>query len=513
MKKVLVVLLLLAVAGGGIFAQTPGISLRGEYDMIWVPLQMVTEERVVPGTNPVQREDVTIWGTGLGRDSTGSGDGLGEAPRFRLWVTGGNDYIGFNIEFRYLFGGANFVVGDDAFLRVNPTGNQLLTIKAGVYRDTTLRGRIPDHWMHHFTLRSYNQDEIFTRSSSRGDGIGNVGELGVLLMSKPIDDLTIMLSIPGLRPFHSDSQSMVVDRGHTSTTVDHDDGLSQLGRVMARMQVGFGYNIAGIGLARFQFVGANKGVDLTGLGRLQAGMNNERPLDTGLLAFTTPRLEFAFALTMVDGLVVDLGFKYHLPVKSDQVGAWVTDIWEGGSFTTEYKWANYNDRLNQWEAKPSFGLSVGAIYNMKPIVINTRIDTKFAGSFEETMRNGQTHNVLGKVDFPFELNFRVWPTYDLGFIIVGLDLGIGYYRKFEDGNGTFGKTTRIVSVDGSTATGVDFDGWDGGVRFGIGAFVRKNFGAGNNFLQGGLAFSNGAKINGIKENTTFSIPIYFHASF
>jgi hypothetical protein len=169
------------------------------------------------------------------------------------------------------------------------------------------------------------------------------------------------------------------------------------------------------------------------------------------------RIEAAFALTAVDNLLIDLGFKFGLPLE-------IKDM------------VKVSNGLN---------ISLGAKFNMDAFGIGARIDSSFA-SYRRAVKDDDSMDGMNLV-------FRVVPTFSFDVATVGLDLALGITGKSKDAKGD--------AIDQTNFT-----------QFGFGAFVQK--GLGNGQVMAGLSYtlapmnSEGAQGSGV-----FQIPILLQYAF
>jgi hypothetical protein len=255
--------------------------------------------------------------------------------------------------------------------------------------------------------------------------------------------------------------------------------------VYQRIQAGVGYEIQNIGLVRAQFVGANsKGKwNYTYEGDRITGINIKDPLP-----INAPRIEAAFAYTGMEGLVLDLGLKFWIPVSD-----WTTDEWD--PIKQEYIVLDQENTHtgSYWKGVQ---VSLGAGYTAGDIGINGRIDAKFAQSYTH---DGDYGNDLS---LPFNLNVHLWPSYNLGFATIGLDFGLEFIG-----------TTTFTQVAAETTD----EEYKGGLRVGFGLWLQKAFGPSS--IKLGLAYRVGSefgekdKPGHWKEPGVLSIPIVFDYSF
>lgn len=484
MKKALIVLLTLLVAGG-LFAQTaPGFTLQGRVDTWWIPFQVVTTDVDAPtAEDPNRTKSETLLGAGLGRDNMGN-----VGTRARLYGAASGENFGLRIQLHFFPAamgpspGTNDTtairIGDFAGVWWSPVPQ--FTIEAGRFIHDTLRGAIGDSWTRQFTVGSYGPDEIFTRFNSEGAFGTRTSNIGVLGHAR-FGDFYMGILFPGLNGFTRSQRNPILDQGGVPQTVRYDSGLNEFMRVYERTQIAFGYFIPDIGLARVQFIGANAGINDVAISNAGVVSIIGRP------DIRTPRIEAAFRLDMVPGLLVDIGAKIPLPLQASQVRVWDP---------VKLEWTGQDTSQVNWTIQAPYQVSVGARYRIDDIEIIGRVDTKFLGGIEISRANGLSGsaNTPKDIEFPFELNVHFWPTYNLGFMIVGLDLGFAWAGEYKQSGTELNKTL------------------DGGFRVGGGVFVRHNL-SGTANVQAGLFYSAPTEVNSVKEAGVFSIPVTFDFTF
>jgi hypothetical protein len=464
MKKALVVLLILAVAGG-LFAQE--FSLNGRVDAWLVPFQYI------------DRDGDSLVGAGLGRDTNG-----GNGVRARLFGEAKTDTMGLKIQLQFYPADSTAAVQFDDNVELWWKPIDWFQLDVGKFVSDPLRGKIGDgSWMDGVTVMSYDGDEIFSRFKSQGLNNGGSGNAGVLA-SFNYGGLFVGALLPNLAAFGAAARDPLTGgKANVYETAKYGNGSpgngggSVLGREFERIQFAVGYTIPDIGLVRVQYVGANAG--------LSGGIDFSTP---SVAAYTiyTPRIEAAFALTMIDGLTLDIGGKVPLPLKADQV-----DTWTGAP---DYKW---DSGTGDWKAQAPYQLSVGATYKANSaLTITGRVDGKFGGSVDSGV-SGQE-----PIKFGPEINFHLFPTYDIGIVVLGLDFGLGWYGSYTYDGDVIGSSD--VPLAG-------YSELNGGVRAGGGIYAQKTWGGST--IRGGLAYKAGTKVNGVKEDAVFSVPIVFEYSF
>jgi hypothetical protein len=293
-------------------------------------------------------------------------------------------------------------------------------------------------------LGTSGEDDIFTRFQGNG--------LGVEVALTPIEGLYI---------------AAAVNAGEfPNNTIEAKD-------VYKKIQVGIGYEIADIGLARAQFKGGDGTVDFT-------------DVDDGLPTADAPRAEIAFNLTAVENLSVDLGAKIWFPVTKEVVVTKETpaptgfEDWLEPILTTAVK-----DLENDGSYTNPFGLSLGAQYVLDDFTIWGRVDAKIGTKFtakDITIKDG------------FYLNAHLKPSYNLGFATIGADVG-------------FQLNPKITAEIGGNSKTQD----EGGVEFGLGAWIQK--GLGNGSIKTGVGVKlptvahKAPDVDGTKENLVLTIPV------
>jgi len=425
---------------------------------------------------------------------------------------------------------------DNAQVWFKPLGNDIFKFTVGKYVDDTLRGKVTDHWMRRYTVQSFDADEIFTRFRGQPFATAATPEnsnVGVLLTSK-INDLFIGVNFPGLIPFESGgANSGISPQGAVYEMGNLTAGRSEFTRVYERTQIAVAYTIPDIGQVRVQYVGANPGITAGGLvssftsfvstmDTYSAYLNGgtaPSSTPTALPGIANARFEAAFQFrpASIKGFFIDIGGKFQLPVTPGNFGTWQTTAYnyDTGIYEPVYDFVGFNTNDYDFTFQPSYGVSLGIQYFMDvgdvkdAFKLNARIDTRFAGYIEVNKVDGArvvnklTNGTGYRLDFPFELNAHLWPTIEIvPTLIIGVDIGFGWYGQYEVDGNLFGKSIG------------NEDGWNGGMRFGGGLYVQKNITPnGWNNVKAGLAYSHGAKVNGIQEDMVFTIPVMFESRF
>jgi hypothetical protein len=427
MKKIMALLVVFALFAGVAF----GDAAEGFWMNAWgraaFSIQAFSAPKangeVVKGADGKDLKGETYAGLGA---TWGGGE-----PRvdYRLGFT--SDFVGFRIKFTADAG--NLGTDEDAHIWAKPFGNDFLKLTAGKLIEDALRGKIGnlDGGFTNYVLgNSPEEDNIFSRFTS--------GQ-ALLISSAPIDGLFIGLMLSGNQ--QGDGVLNTGGWGGNSPTY--------AANVFRTMQIGAGFNIANIGHIRAQYIGG------------WSGEIDKSDADTAKYYAANPqksRIEAAFALTAIDGLLIDLGGKFHMP----------------------------------WEEKGSFAgsggvdFSLGANFNTGIIGIGARFDATGLGGYDRNVKDDKNENGMGML-------IRVVPSLALDFAKIGLDVAfeINGESKDKDGVGKKDNTSRI----------------------GFGAFIEKGLGKGS--FKFGLAYTlaptnNDGKANG---SDVFSVPIILEYAF
>jgi hypothetical protein len=426
MKKLLALSIVLVLVSAAVFAQdAAGISIGGWGRTVLLPIQAV-----IPDADGLETKTFT----GIGVD-------WGGAPDLEVTLSGSTENVGFN--FQIFHSGGSFSNGNQANIWVKPWN--FLEIKVGRYEVDVLRGKIDDvgpDGFENLSVGSGSADDIFTRFKSN---------TGALISLTPIEGLYIGAE---LDTFGSSGNDLTKDGvwGDVIDLFKDSDSRWEASNVFKTIQLGAGYEIAGIGHARAQFKG--------GLGEDAATLSPPKAPDAKYwesYADEFPYLQLAFAFTAVEGLTVDLGGKIPFAYEDD------ADV-------------THSDAI---------GVSVGASFALDAFSVGARIDTGFGGGIKQ----GSVEGVFGT-----KFNFEIVPAYDFGFAKVGLQVGLTTRgeAKYND-----------VGQDNATS------------QFGFGAFISKAYAnggitAGLTYKLGEKSRENDKDVTG---PAVFSIPIILTYSF
>jgi len=381
-----------------------------------------------------------------------------------------------------------------------------------------------------FTIGTLGGGNIFSNLSTGGHPGGGTGGAGIIV-EYTSGALRLGYALPDLQPFAAiPGDYLAQPGGGGSRQVLATTGQSDILRTILRSQLAVGYMIDGIGFVRAQVIGPNGTapggftLDPAGTGRVIAA-----PAYLGAGDIKSPRFEFAFQLNqLVTGLNLDIGAKYYLPQTPGMVKTFYTRVYDKDDEVVDfYGWAGYNPEVTgeDWVLNAPIFVGLGATYALQgmpfPVTIAGRVDAKLGGSFEviESATKTGVYAEGNTINYPTEIYVHLWPSIrlpDMGNITVGLNVGFNYY----------GATT--VSVDGDdpiawgdkeadtpspfTAPGTRAPGgFIGGSRFSLGVRVDVPMPVGT--LTTGLAFRNGAEINGLKEDMVITLPVIWGMTF
>jgi hypothetical protein len=420
-----IIALALVLLAPFVFAEE--LTLQGAMETVFVPVQTQTD----PG--------------GGGDDANQTGIGVfGYSPnggaRFKLMMDASHDRIGMRSYLRFYTSVADMTANrlDTIWLGVWVKPLDWLRFDVGSIEDWTLWGSFAQQSFAPYTQRSKDEDAIFTEFYYPS---------GVLLTARPIENLFLGVGVPALKSKNSDTPSSY----QPSYTLSMEDAE----KAYERIQAAIGYTFEGVGLARFQYVGANPGATVSSVAGDPAADD----------AFTIPtvsisnyaKFEGAFAYKGTAGLLVDVGFKIPVEFKQDD-----------GKFLAPYQ------------------VSGGARADAGKFRIEGRVDAMF-GSVAKPYSD-----LDFKVKFAPQVNTHLTPSYKLenGFTI-GFDMGFEWYGETTDQDGNV------------------INDMDGGSRGGVGAFVRKDFAPGC-YVIGGLGYHIGGELNSVDQKSVFTVPIIFN---
>jgi len=421
-----------------------------------------------------------------------------------LYVRGAvSGYLGFSlgVGFAGANPGRNTTIG--AYVWAKPLGNEFLKVSVGNVTDLTLQGKVGvlRQQFEYFTLRhvivnnpfaeNANFRELLLKANWENEGIferfWSRDGPALMLSSEPIENLYIGAMIK-IRDKYSNNPNDIQYSGAgipDSSIWFNNTNVSNVPASDAWrfIQIGAGYTIPGIGLARLQFFGGHFKDDLKELQELTDLNNGNLPSDPSSELFINylktrdqaPKIQTAFAFTGIKDLLVDAGITVWLPVKYEgkvtnkYTGAHVLDIKEGGAWN-------------------GIRLGLGATYSWGAFILAGRTDMNFGGYEQHYVCNtglGVPEQKDLKSSDGFQLVFRFSPSYNFGFATLGLDFGIGVKGQSTNEHG------QLVN-DQLTA-------------WGIGASIRKSFGTAH--ILTGFAYS--SPIYGSSDRFQYNNPSYF----
>jgi hypothetical protein len=476
MKKICGVVLALVVIGG-LSAQEweppPkdwGVTITGYGRGAFAPIQYAGEIKDANG-------DVTS----KAETNTGIGASWGyQYLKLGLTVNAGSDAIGVHADVQ--FDKTTLGLGDDGYVYIKPFS--FISTKFGKYVDATLGGKIGSTDFHMFVLPEKNEDAIFTRFLSAEntnsnvsykttfDGArasdattpraeGEIGQKGFLLLLSPVKGLTLGLNLPsmGQAVYSAFTENNGAQWGNPQSPAEY---------VWGNAQIAAGYEIKGIGTVRAQYVGVKDGY---------INADGDWKLNDYVYYAPNSRIEAAFALTAVQGLTLDFGFKYYLPSDQELITSWGetwSDYAKGMAIGLGAKYAGGGFN----------GFGKGAY------AIEGRIDGGFGGKYKTSAVWYGPDAV--DAENGINLNVHLSPSYNLGICTVGGDFGLE------------------LQTDSKTDGTEDKTGY---TRFGAGAWIQRDLGVAK-YIKIGVGAALPYKTNGDEEyGVVVSVPIVFQFVF
>ena len=469
MKRTSVLLILiLSLTAGPILAQERGITFNSWARGVFTPIVAAIGDWPDPDEETVGGALVTIP-PGLADFGAGVGVHWTDTIATELEVRGFSQHVGFGIGLE-IFGGAEIISFNNlgAHVWARPFGNDLLRITVGMFTDYALRGW-QGHINHGFEymvlpnvigLRYDERDAIFQQFSQRNVFFGdNARTQGFMFSSRPIDGLFLGLGVSApIATFNEGRNTW-----YRWIWTPHSTNI-----VYRTAQIAAGYTIPGVGFLRAQFLGGFFNVDETNAGDFVPfnpefeGRNTEW---REIINERNARFEIAFALTAVQNLLLDIGFKYHFPVTYNVGGA-------------------------HFEHGKGIFAAIGVEYETGAFRIRSRFE----------MDALDTMDIAGGNEYRYApgFGFRLAPAVELGsFGIhnagwVGLDFGF-QYRGDRTVNGEAYPDSSVMAV-------------------GIGAFFERNFA--NGLFKVGVTYTFPPWIGGSSFGAgMFSIPVIIEVSF
>jgi hypothetical protein len=363
-------------------------TLQGAMETVFVPLQV-----------QIDGNERTAAETGLGVFGYSRNGGA----RFKLMSNASLERIGMISYLRFYTSTATDSRLDTIWLGTWVKPTDWLRFDVGSLEDWTLWGKFGQPRFAPYTQRTGDEDSIFTEFYYPS---------GALVTVRPNDNLFIGVGVPLLKSNNGDKPNSY----QPSYLINAEDAE----KTYERVQAAVGYTIDGVGLVRFQYVGANPKATVTTTDGISLVTVNSHA-----------KIEGAFAYNGVSGLLIDAGFK--IPVKFEQ---------DGGEFLAPYQ------------------ISGGFRVNSGNLTFEGRVDSKFGG---EVKVDADSDN---KSKIAPEIGVHLTPSYTIDTLVIGLDGGLEWYGENTNQDGNI------------------INGRSGGTRGGIGAFVQKNFGPGSYITGG-----------------------------
>jgi hypothetical protein len=462
MKKLVAIAVVFALVTGVVFA-ADGVNINAWGRGAFAPLIVKFPGETWDGKKWTPVKEANVKGKMVDKTAdafVGVGPTWGgNKVRVDFRIVGDSEFIGFGLN---ATAEDNSLAGNDdaAYIYAKPFGGDILKIKIGLLVEHELRGKLGtanntfDNFVVPHSIGGDPEDRIFTRFAAFGTAdhqkSNHIGGSGILLTSKPIDGLFIGLMANGGNVTPSAANKSAFDAYNY-------------------MQIGAGYVIPNIGHVRAQWIGGYAGTydkdKLFDIKNIQDG-------DADL---TKPaRIEAAVALTAVDGLLVDLGGKFWLPVDDET-------------------------KKNAAGAKTSkgIGIGLGATFRKEAFSLAFHFDGDFGAYSRAWKKDDSTQR--GAMDF------RLTPAYDLEPCTVGLALGFKTDTPATDAKG---KEEKSVNLKGKSVAFLPT------MQLGAAAFAQKGLGKGS--IKAGLAFTSAPIYDGhakASESPYFSIPIILEYAF
>ena len=425
MKKLVLFIFIVALFAGAGFAQVAdGLSLSVSGHAAFVPLEVRVygkdgpPQDMVPGVMPpVYQEhdkdtDLTsrlgpAWGGFHGRSA-------------RLEFAGKTQYAGF--DFWLQTDGGSVDIGDFASIWVKPFDWMQFTF--GKFNEDTLRGKVDDNDFHNFVVNMSDADAIFNR-------FGGNDSFQAMLSLTPLEGLFIGFQLSNLEAV-------------TGVAKDYGSNTTPAGVIWETIQIGAGYEIDGIGHVRTQYIGAPRFYfgdwmpDRTIF--VQAGPPSTWYYSTVWDAFDIEgfkRLELAFALSIIEDMILDVGVKIPIP-----------------------------DGEGPYAINAPIVIGAGFDKSFGDFAFNTKLDFGFGGRIKKD------DDVLYKT--AFGMNIHMVPSYNLGFATVALEIGMhaeGRYQEWDDDE------EKLVQAPRSAQK----------LDIGIGPWIKRALGGGS--IKAGLSYT------------------------
>jgi len=331
--------------------------------------------------------------------------------------------------------GGSVGIGDFANIWAKPF--DFLKVDIGQFNGDALVGKIGDTDFHKFTLDQVAIAEghgIFTRFDARP---------GFLLSITPIEPLYIGLALPNVSGFgwlngfaalqqKGQGKTQATQKVKVQVPLGNDEDGNDLGMGEYEIEVPYGDESDTYGnRARevYEQIQIAAGYKIENIGHVRLGYFGDTKANEA-----NRRVELAFALEAIEGMLLDIGGKFFIPYGEDKDYADPTQINLG--FT--------------------MGLGDFGIY--------ATLESAFGGMY------GKDANSDSKYVPGAEFNLHLIPSYNLGVATIGLELGIALHLA--------------ETYDGESLYAEDLKS---GTDFGAGFWVQKGLGQGH--IKAGLSYT------------------------
>jgi opacity protein-like surface antigen len=284
----------------------------------------------------------------------------GGPNRVGFSISGSSDNIGAQADM--IYDGGAVAVGDQFKAWVKPI--EMLTITIGQAFDDTLRGSegfCAYNWVRPNGI--VGDDLTFMR-------IGRTAGANVIVAAAPVDGAYVYAAlgtvVPGWWDFSWGSYTM--NLFNPDASIARADTMSLM---LEEGQYGAGYDIAGIGVIRAQFLGQTS--------------DYADPEPWGII-------NAAFKLTMVEGLAVDIGA--YIPTDSEMNGGNIATVAVGGNYVMDTLTLHLAALVNLYDedisgiADPGFTVGLGVEYGLAdgPTIQG---DFRYSNDIYSGMEDGQ----------------------------------------------------------------------------------------------------------------------------
>ena len=350
--------------------------------------------------------------------------------------------IGFNIDFDFGYNiqsnGYN-IVGDNAKIWVKPLGLlpdrfNMLKLVAGRFNEDELRGKVGATEFGSWTLPNGSKDEdnIFTRIKASAGAYVRLEPL--LWWDSPWNGLTLHATFGSnaLGAFGNGLRAILNlynnEANHTDSNFYYEkwgeyDGerLTSAKDVYRAGQYSIGYRIPEVGLARFQYIGANRNVfrikPITSSGIEEDEKVLVLGIDRGDPQKSADTLEFAFLYDGLSGLKIDVGAKLPQEFKTKNTIVAIDDIFNGRTIHVDPDGKKTHEYTVQMPRRISAGINWTPSF-LPELNIQTRFDYSFGGKI--VREDERTSKEEGSI-----YNFWITPSYKvISALAVGLDFGM-----------------------------------------------------------------------------------------